>query len=67
VDKSKNSADETERFVIVEAQRPETDAHAFPTYHELLDHLCTELGVPGSPSFWEAVVHVKRRLEKGSQ
>lgn len=53
-------------LVILEAPRPESDAHALPTYHQLLDHLCTELGVPGSPSFWEAVAHVKRRLEKGT-
>lgn len=53
-------------LVILEAPRTDRDVQ-FPTYHELLDHLCSELGVPGSPSFWEAVAHVKRRLGKGTE
>lgn len=33
-----------------------------PAYHKMLDYLCTELGVTGSPTFWEAVAAVKDRL-----
>lgn len=50
------------RVEVVPAPRPESDEHRLPSYHEMLDYLCTELGVPGAPSFWEAVAHVKRKL-----
>ena len=36
----------------------------FPKYHDLLDHLCNELRVPGSPSYWEAVAYIKVKMEK---
>jgi hypothetical protein len=48
---------------IVPSPRPEDDKPQWPTYHEMLDYLCRELGVPGSPTFWEAVAWVKQDLD----
>ena len=31
-------------------------------YHELLDHMCRELSIPGSMTFWGAVAWMKKRL-----
>jgi len=36
----------------------------FPTYHEMLDYLCRELQIPGSPDFHEAVKWLKTRGTK---
>jgi hypothetical protein len=33
-----------------------------PGYHDLLNHLCTELRVCGAVTFWQAVADVKKRL-----
>lgn len=41
-----------------------SDKSKYPTYHEMLDYLCRELGVPGSPDFNGAVQWVKQDLEK---
>jgi hypothetical protein len=48
---------------IVPSPRPEDDKTKWPTYHEMLDYLCRELGVPGSPDFHSAVQWVKQDLE----
>lgn len=48
---------------IVSCPRPEDDKSRCPTYHEMLDYLCRELGVPGSPDFHSAVQWVKADLE----
>jgi hypothetical protein len=49
------------KIEIESAARPEVEP-PLPGYHELLDLLCRELGVPGSPTFREAVAYVKSRL-----
>jgi len=51
----------SERIELVLSPRPEDDSWTPPTYHEMLDHLCKELKVPGSPNFWEAVQYIKER------
>lgn len=33
-----------------------------PSYHQTLEKLCTEFGVPGSPSMGEVIAFVKKRL-----
>jgi hypothetical protein len=45
---------------VVSSPRPE-DGHEppLPTYHELLNTLCDEFHVPGSPTFSEAVRYIK--------
>ncbi len=35
---------------------------SLPSYHQLLEHVCKELGVCGSPTFNEAIAQVKKRL-----
>jgi hypothetical protein len=50
------------KIEIVSCPRPDDDNLPLPTYHQLLNHLCTELGVPGSPTFFEAVAFIKERL-----
>jgi hypothetical protein len=47
-----------------EDKKPSVSGDRFPKYHDLLDHLCTELRVPGCPSYWEAVAYIKRKMEK---
>ncbi len=48
------------KVVVTPAARGEG---ALPTYHQLLDTLCTELKIPGSPTFREALEYVKVRYE----
>jgi hypothetical protein len=45
-------------------EKPSVSEDSFPKYHDLLDHLCKELRVPGSPSYWEAVAYIKGKMEK---
>jgi hypothetical protein len=49
---------------IVSSPRPEDDTTQWPTYHEMLEYLCCELRVPGSPDFHEAVQWVKRDSDR---
>ena len=45
---------------IVPSPRPEDGQEPpLPGYHALLDALCSEFHVPGSPSFWEAMQYIK--------
>lgn len=47
---------------IISSPRPEPGKEPlFPSYRELLDYLCRETGIPGSPSFYEAVMWLKKR------
>jgi hypothetical protein len=50
-----------EKVQLVLSPRPEDDSWTPPTYHEMLDYLCKELQVPGSPNFWEAVQYIKKK------
>lgn len=50
-----------DKIEIVLSPRPEDDSWTPPTYHEMLDYLCRELQVPGSPNFWEAVQYIKKK------
>ena len=43
---------------IVDSPRPEVEP-PLPTYHALLDALCEEFNVPGSPTFWQAMTFIK--------
>ncbi len=52
------------KITILSANRPDNDEWIPPTYHEMLEYFCDELHILGSPSFWDAVVHVKVRLNK---
>lgn len=36
----------------------------FPSYHQLLDKVCTELRICGAPTFDEAIADIKKRLGK---
>jgi hypothetical protein len=45
-------------------EKPSVSEDSFPKYHDLLDHLCNELRVPGSPSYWEAVAYIKGKMER---
>jgi|WetSurMetagenome_2_1015567.scaffolds.fasta_scaffold61589_3 hypothetical protein len=49
------------RVQLVLSPRPEDDSWTPPTYHEMLDYLCKELRVLGSPNFWEAVQYIKKK------
>jgi len=54
----------TDKITITAAPRPENEHSVpLPTYHELLDQLCLAFGVPGSPSFGEAVLWAKAKLD----
>lgn len=45
--------------------RKELEAlRGLPTYHDLLNRLCKAFGVPGSPTFEEAVKHIGRELSQ---
>jgi hypothetical protein len=45
---------------LVPSPRPEPGQEPpLPTYHELLNTLCDEFNVPGSPTFSEAIKHIK--------
>jgi hypothetical protein len=39
--------------------RPADDKSTFPSYHDMLDYMCTVLNIPGSPDFYEAVAYIK--------
>lgn len=43
---------------VVPSPRPDVEP-PLPTYHELLDYLCEEFNIPGSPTFWDAVKYIK--------
>jgi hypothetical protein len=48
---------------IISADRPEDESkYELPKYHELLNYLCDEFKIPGSPSFKEAVNFIKRKI-----
>jgi hypothetical protein len=56
-----------QKIVIIESPRPEEGKEPpLPGYHELLEYLCTELRIPGSPTFWDAVSYLRERLIKMS-
>lgn len=51
------------KITIIPSPRPEDDSDpGYPSYHEMLNHLCDELGVPGSQTFYSAVAWVKERM-----
>lgn len=47
---------------IIEAERPEYDKPNLPGYHEILNYICKELKIPGSPTIWSAVDWIKERF-----
>ena len=55
------------RWEIVDSPRPEDDsveANPLPTYHDLLAALCDRFGVPGSPTFNEAMDWIDKRYKR---
>ncbi len=40
------------------------DGPPLPSYHELLDLLCTEFQVPGSPNFREAIQYIRTHYQR---
>lgn len=52
-----------EPTIVVEADRPSDDVGPpLPTYHEILNRLCVEFRIPGSPDLDEALADIKKRL-----
>ena len=51
------------RYDETELPIPKNDDR-LPGYHDLLNHLCDELGVAGAVTFAQAVASVKKRLER---
>ena len=50
---------------IEHANRPENDRDIpLPNYHEILDYLCREFGITGSPTLVEVVCRVKDRMKE---
>jgi hypothetical protein len=48
---------------VVSSPRPEDGKEPLlPTYHELLEQICTRFKIPGSPSFWDALNHIEQRI-----
>ena len=45
---------------IVESPRPDDDVMVLPTYREILDLLCDEFNIPGSPCLWNAIQYIKK-------
>lgn len=46
---------------VISSPRPENDNIPLPTYHEILNYICDEFKIPGSPSLWDAVNYIKRK------
>ena len=55
------------KIEIVSADRPEDGKAVLPTYHELLEQLCTRFHVPGSPSFWDVLDTIEQRIVKAER
>jgi len=61
IDTARKRLDTSER--IADRQRAQLKAlEGLPSYHQILEKLCTEFGVPGAPNLGEVVVNVKKRL-----
>lgn len=52
---------------IVDSPRPEDDKMVLPDYHEILELLCKEFEIPGSPDLWSAIEHIKKKMEPPEQ
>ena len=52
---------EVQKILGIEGSYISNPKPPLPTYHEILNYICSEFGIPGSPDFVEAVKWIKER------
>ena len=48
------------KIELIEGERPSGENPPLPTYHDILNLLCREFEIPGSPSIWSAIEWIKK-------